>query len=330
MLVRFTSDVSIDDIGRLTERCEELGVKFKFIQETGTSYLVIESAEVSKIDELYHQLRHQPFVDVLIRKDRSEDPLRDLKPVQFMAGNRRIGHGARPVLIAGSPFLESRKQAVELATTLAGLGVNVYKAGPYRPTETLAPKALYERSGSIVKEIIRRAGIPSTGMIEALGPRTALTTLEANILHVPGAFMFETTLREQLAKMGLPVFLERHPDASISLWLEAAGSIVMAGNPDVALVETGRMSGGNREIDMVALAWLVETCPLPVMVYASRAASTKSQVEHIARASLACGASGVLLDVHPTPGMGLLTEGYCVSVEEFEEIVKSLQGLLAH
>ncbi|HDS30863.1 MAG TPA: hypothetical protein ENN67_07475 [Firmicutes bacterium] len=327
MLIRFKSIVSIEEIGRLTERCEELGVKFKFIQETGTSYLVIESAEVSKIDELYHQLKHKPFIDVIIRKEMEDDPLDELMPVQFMAGQRRIGHGARPVIIAGSPFLENRKQAVELATELAGLGVNIYKAGPYRPTETLATKELYERSGSIVKEIVRRAGIPSTGMIETLGTKVALTALDADILHVPGEFMFESVLRDQLSKLGKPVFLERHPEASVLLWLEAARSIAVAGNPNVALVETGRISDGNREIDFVALSGLIETCQLPVIVYASRPAKSESQVRRIARASLALGAHGVIIDVHPSPSTGLLTDGYCVSLDEYSDMAKSLQAL---
>ncbi len=329
MLVRFTPEVSLDHIGRLTERLEELGVRYKFIQETGTSYLVLESADRSKIDELYHQLRHMPIVDSLIRRGKEDDPLRELEPVQFMVGSRRIGRGARPVVVAGSPFLESRKQAVELAKELAAIGVNIYKAGPYRPTGTLAPKALYERTGSIVKGIAKHAGIPSTGMVEALGPKVALSALEASILHVPGAFMFETALREQLAGMGLPVFLERHPEASTSLWLEAAGAIVAAGNTDVALVETGQMVEGKRRIDLVVLAELCGTCPLPVMVYASRAAGSTEEVQRIARASIACGAAGVLIDVHPNPAEGLLMEGFCVTADDFGGLFKSLRMLLA-
>ena len=329
MLVRFNSAVSLDDIGRLTERCEKLGVRFKFIQEAVSSYLVIESAEVSKIDELYHQLRHLPYVDSLIRGDRADNPLSRLKPVQFMAGNRRIGHGARPVVVAGSPFLENRKQAVSLATRLASYGANIFKAGPYRPTETLAAKPLYERTGSIVKEIEKRSGIPSTGMVEMHGPRTALSALEASILQLPGAFMFEAVIRDQLAKIGLPVFLERHPDASTSLWLEAAGTIVENGNPDVALVETGRRVGEGREIDLVKLAKLIDTCPLPVLVYASRVSDSTDEVNRISRAAIACGAAGVLIDVHPDPPAGLLTEGYCMTVEEFEETGKTLQSLMA-
>lgn len=328
MLVRFTSQVSIADIERLTKRCETVGVQFKLIQEMGTSYLAIESADRAKIDELYYQLRQLPIVEALVRTGTVDDPLAALEPVKFKCGSKRVGKDSSPTLFAGSPYLESQEQAVELAGELAAIGVSVYKAGPYRVTETLSPKALYERTAGIVRDISSNAGIPSTGMIEVLGPKTALALLQACALHVPGRFLFESNLRDQLASLNLPVLLERHPQASTELWLESAGTIAAAGNPNVALVETGVQGRSGVEIDLVNLARLVETCPLPVIVYSSRAACSAEEVRRISRGALGSGVAGIMIDVHPNPLEGLLTEGYCLSLEEFRDLFQSLRPLL--
>ncbi len=328
MLVRFKPSVNLKDVGKLTERCDSIGVRYKYIQELSTSYLVVESNEQAKLEELYHQFRHMPFVASVSYSRDPEDPLTKLEPVSFRLGSRWVGRGSRPVLIAGSPYLESQKHSLLLATELANIGVNIYKAGPYRPMETLPPKALYERTGTIVQDISKKSGIPSTGMVEALGPKVSLMQLQPCAYHVPGEFLFETNLKEQLGQLGVPVLLERHPDASTELWLKAATEIVTGGNRNVALVETGRMVGDRREIDIVEVARLVDTCPLPVMVYPSRAAETAEAVGRIARASLAAGVSGILLDVHPNPLEGLLTDGYCLSLEVFREMFQSLKLLM--
>ena len=328
MLIRFTQKVNLSDVGRLTKRCEALNVQYKYIQELSTSYLVVESAEHLKLEELYHQFRHLDFVEHVSYPVDPDDPLHRLNPVKIKFGNRWIGTGSRPVVIAGSPYLESQKDAVSLASNLATIGVNIYKAGPYRPTDTLAPKALYERTGAIVDEISRKSGILSTGMVEKLGPKNALSSMSPCAYHVPGQFMLNTGLLEQLAGLGEPILLERHEGASDKIWLEAASMIIGSGNESVALIETGRRSGDSLEIDLVGFAKLIETCPLPILVYPSRVAESAGQVRSIARAALASGASGVILDVHPNPLEGLLTDGFCLSVAEFEDIFASLKPLI--
>lgn len=328
MLIRFTKEVSLDDVGKITERCEELGVRYKYIQELSTSYLVVESADRAKLTELFHQFRHMDFVGTISFPKDPDDPLDNLKPVKIKCGNRWIGRDSRPVIIAGSPYLESQKNAVDLANKLSSIGANIYKAGPYRPTETLSPKSLYERASAIITDVSRKSGIPSTGMIEALGPKTALSLLKSCALHVPGHFMFDVGLLDQLAKIGEPVLLERHPDASTELWLDAARMIVGEGNPSLALVEAGKNVGDKLELDLVLIAELIDTSPLPLLVYPSKVAKTADEVRRISRASLACGASGVILDVHPDPFRGLLSDGFCLSVKEFEVVYQSLKPLI--
>src|SRR3989337_497790 len=100
MLVKFTTKVNLDDITRFTTRCEQLGVHYKFIQERSVSYLVIESAERSKIEELYHQFRHIDAVDHIIVDDHPDDPLLGIERVKIKVGNRWIAHDHRPVIIA--------------------------------------------------------------------------------------------------------------------------------------------------------------------------------------------------------------------------------------
>jgi len=328
MLIRFTPQLSLAEISRITARCEAVGVQYKLIQEMGTSYLAIESPDQAKIDELYFQLKHLPVVEAIIKTGEPKDPLLEMEPIVFRCATKRIGKGASPVLIAGSPYLESRNQAVTLASELAAIGVHLYKAGPYRPSELLPPKELYSHTGGIVKEIISQSGIPSTGMIETPAPRNAISLLQASALHIPGKFLFDSNLRESVAKIGLPIFLERHPHASTQLWLDAARAIIALGNTNVALVEVGKATNGDLEIDLITCAKLTESCPLPLIIYPSLASRSPEQVKKIARAALALGASGVMIDVHLNPLEGLLTDGYCLSLEQFRDLYQSLRPLL--
>lgn len=328
MLIRFTPDARLEDISQITQRLERMETRFKFIQETGASYLIIESKEQSKLDELYHQFRHLNIVDRIIRRDSYTDALAGLDRVEVRIGKRRVGRRAPKVVMAGSPYLESQVNAVDNALDLADMGIHIYKAGPYRPTNTLPPKGLYARTGSIIKEIKSKAGLPSSGYIEILAPTVAFNELTADALHLPGKFMFDTKLHEQLAKLGLPILLERHPEAPTPLWLKAAASIIENGNEKIVLVETGCKENGKVEIDLVGLVDLIENCPLPVMVYASRASKSKTEVGLISQASLAAGASGVIIDVHPDTFEGLLSEGFCLSVDEFRDILQSLRPYL--
>jgi len=327
MLIRFRKDVSLNDVTFFTERCDELGVKYKYIQELSRSYLVVESAEHSKLEELYHQFRHVPVVELLSFPQDPDDPLSKIDPVKLKAGNRWIGRGNRPVIIAGSPYLESQRHSVDLASALSIIGVNIYKGGAYRPTETLSPKDLYERTGAIIDDIKRKSGLPSSGTIEVLGPKSALSQLKPDMYYIPGEFLFDTNLKEQLAKIGTPLLLERHPDATTELWLQAAGDIVAEGFHEVALVETGRRDSDHLMVDIAEIARLVETHPLPILVHASRVAKTEDELISVARASLAAGCAGVIIDVHPDPLKGLLTSGYCLSLDQFRQAWDSLKSL---
>jgi len=327
MLIRFTPKVNLEDVGTVTARCDAVNVQYKYIQEMSTSWLVVESLDRPKIEELNHQLRHLDFVESIYLPDDPGDPFDKIDEVKIKCGNRWLSKNSRPVIFAGSPYLESQKHSVDFSATLSGLGVHVFKAGPYRPTETLDVKSLYERAGSIVHAVWGRSKIPSTLMIEALGPRTALSSLKPCAFHVPGKFMFDTGLMDQMAKLMMPVLLERHPDASTSLWLDMAREIVATGNFSVALLETGRNIAGDMQIDFAELTHLIDTCPLPIIVYASRIATSASQVGMLARASLAAGAAGIMLDVHPNPLEGLLSDGFCLSLRELEEMTDSLIDL---
>ncbi len=329
MLIRFKPNVSLGDINIFTERCEKLGVQYKFIQELSTSWLVVESAEGSKLEELYHQFRHIKVVERITRPSDPDDPLRDLPPVKLKAANRWIGRGNRPVVVAGSPYLESQKHSVSLANELSGIGANVYLGGCYRPTETLDPKALYARTGTIISDVERKSGIPSTGTVEVPGPRNAINQLQPCAYIVPGQHIFNTELLVSLAKIGTPILLERHVDASTELWLEAASVVISEGYHEVGLIETGRIIEGRGSLDLAELARLIENCPLPIMVHASRMAESFENVRSLACGALAAGASGAVINVHPDQLEGLLTEGYCVSVEQFRDIYESMKQLLA-
>ena len=118
------------------------------------------------------------------------------------------------------------------------------------------------------------------------------------------------------------------PQASTELWLDCAGTVVAGGNPNVMLVEAGRKTDGHFEIDLVGVRVSSKPARFRVIVVSVESGTIRRGSRRISRGALGAGAAGIMIDVHPNPLEGFLTDGYCLSLKEFEEIFKSLRPLL--
>ena len=216
-------------------------------------------------------------------------------------GTLTIG-ASRPILIAGPCSVEPTY--VEQAAALADTGVDALRAGVFKPrTHPDSFQGMGLQALPLLAEARRRTGLPLIS--EVMCPDEA----EAIGDHVDGfqvgaRNMQNYRLLEALGDLGRPVILKRGLSATIDEWVAASEYLRRRGNDDVVLCERGIRTFETRTrntLDISAVVVARELTDLPVIVDPSHAAGRREWVPALARAAVAVGADGLLVEAHPTP-----------------------------
>lgn len=248
-------------------------------------------------------------------------------------------------LVAGPPALESGEQAVEAARLAAAAGASVLRGATYRshhvplspPASSLSGPSL---SGSslpgmdepglrTLAEIGRATGLPV--LVEVVDPADVeVVASYADILQVGPVDMHNRPLLDHIARCGRPVLLKRGIQATIEEWLLAAEYIAERGNLDIVLCEAGVRTFDPvtaRALDVGAVPLIQQLSHLPVVVDPSAAADRRDLVVPLARAAIAVGADGLLVDVHPDPENALVDGRRSVAGAELRELASAVRQL---
>ena len=216
-------------------------------------------------------------------------------------GTLSIG-ASRPVLIAGPCSVEPTY--VEQAVALADTGVDALRAGVFKPrTHPDSFQGMGLEALPLLAEARRRTGLPLIS--EVMSPAEA----EAIGDHVDGfqvgaRNMQNYRLLEALGDLGRPVILKRGLSATIDEWVAASEYLRRRGNDDVVLCERGIRTFETRTrntLDISAVVVARELTDLPVIIDPSHAAGRREWVPALARAAVAVGADGLLVEAHPSP-----------------------------
>ncbi len=239
--------------------------------------------------------------DVLARP--SPHPLVDAAPAVVDVGGVRFG-GPRPVLIAGPCAVEDRDQVQEAAAIVARAGAQVLRGGAFKPrTSPYAFRGL----GLPGLKLLRAAADAQWLKVvtEVLAAADVAAVAEhADILQVGSRTMQAFDLLRAVGRARKPVLLKRGMAATVEEWLLSAEHLLDAGAPAVILCERGIRTfeqPTRNTLDLGAVAWLLAHRRLPVVVDPSHAAGRRDLVIPLARAALAVGAHGVMVEVHPDP-----------------------------
>lgn len=235
----------------------------------------------------------------------SRHPLVDGHGARVSVGTLTIGEDAPPVVMAGPCSVESPEQIHGLAARLAAMGVRVLRGGAYKPRTSpydfqgVGPEAL----GWLV-EAARAHGLLvvtealSEASLDAVAP-------VADIVQIGSRSMHMASLLRAAGAAGRPVLLKRGMAATVDEWLSAGEYCLAAGAPGVIFCERG-IRGFDEStrnlLDLAAVALLAHVHKLPVVVDPSHALGRRDLIPPLARAALAAGAHGLLIEVHPEPG----------------------------
>ena len=240
--------------------------------------------------------------------------------------------GEKAVVMAGPCSVESREQVTETAIAVKAAGAAVLRGGAYKPRTSP-----YDFQGLGVEGLmlLREAG-DHTGMpvvTEVMSEEDVeIVADHADMLQVGARNMQNFALLRKIAKTRRPILLKRGPSATVKEWLAAAEYILHGGNESLVLCERGIKSFDNslrNTLDLAAVALVKEMTQLPVIVDPSHATGKRSIIGKCARAALAVGADGVIVEVHPRPDEALSDGAQSLTFVGFTEMMSDLTAPLA-
>jgi len=250
-------------------------------------------------------------------------------------GNQKIG-GPDIVVIAGPCAVENYEQTLDIARHVRAAGAAMLRGGAFKPLtfpyRTEKVFELRERGLEILSLTRKECGLPVVTEITDI--RMIEKVCEcADMLQIGARNMQNFVLLEEVAKAARPVLLKRHFGASLRDWLGAAEYLLYHGNPNVVLCERGVVAPHTHQatsrfiVDLQVVPAAQEVTHLPIIVDASHATFRRQYVAPVARAAIAVGADGIMVDVHPTPEEAAVDPLQALSYDAFTELMNELRGI---
>ena len=242
-------------------------------------------------------------------------------------GTTTIGPNTLTVM-AGPCAIESREQLMETAYAVKKAGATFFRGGAYKPrTSPYSFQGLEVEGLKYMKEAREATGL------NVICEVTSLHAIEAavqyvDMLQIGARNMQNFELLKEAGKSGLPVLLKRGLSATIDEWLNAAEYIISEGNPNIVLCERGIRTfetATRNTLDISAVPVLKTKTHLPVIVDPSHATGVRAYVEPLAKAAVAVGADGLMIEVHPNPACALSDGPQSLTFDQFDKLMSDLK-----
>ncbi|HEY9806041.1 MAG TPA: 3-deoxy-7-phosphoheptulonate synthase [Candidatus Obscuribacterales bacterium] len=241
--------------------------------------------------------------------------------------------GGKELLIVGGPCtVENLAQMEAVASRLLTAPIQALRGGVYKPrTSPYAFQGMGSEGLEILTTVRQRYHLPVITEVMAISQIEEIAA-HADMLQIGSRNMQNYDLLKALGQAGKPILLKRGLSATIEEFVLAAEYILAHGNPNVVLCERGIRSFDTytrNVLDLGAVAALRQITHLPVIVDPSHAAGKRELVADLARAAIACGADGLIIECHPEPEQSVSDARQALSLEDMAELVASLQPIAA-
>ena len=256
----------------------------------------------------------------------------DLRPdrtVVDLGDGARIGDGSLAI-IAGPCSIENAKQAFAVAEIVKKSGVKFFRGGAFKPrTSPYSFSGLGKDALKILAEIRERFGLKI--VTEALDEANVeLVEKYADMLQVGARNMQNFTLLRRVGRSKLPVLLKRGMAATLEEWLLAAEYVMAEGNYRIVLCERGVRTFAQHTrntLDLAAVPAVRRISHLPIIVDAAHGTGRSYMVTPLARAGVAVGADGLMVEVHCRPDEALSDGAQSLTLDEYEQMVREVQSI---
>lgn len=337
VMKRNATDVQVD---RVVEWIESVGYRAHLSR--GTEKTIIGAVGDARGREQIKSVGHLPGVESVVpilkpyklasREFREQDTVVRVGPLG-------IGDGTFTVM-AGPCAVETEEQLMECAYVAKKAGAHILRGGAFKPrTSPYSFQGLEEAGLKLLKKVRERTGLPV--VTEVVNPADVdLVEAYADILQIGARNVQNFALLKRVGQARKPVLLKRGMMTTIEELLMSAEYILSEGNPDVILCERGIRTfetATRNTLDLSAVVVLKQLSHLPVIVDPSHAAGHWKYVAPLARAAVAVGADGIIVEVHPEPekavsdGMqSLKPEKFYQLMEDIGVLEKAMRQMRAH
>lgn len=245
-------------------------------------------------------------------------------------GKTKVGQDF--VIIAGPCSVESEEQTLETARAVKDAGADMLRGGAFKPrTSPYAFQGLGLKGLKILEKAREETGLPI--VTEVTDTRDVSWVCEyADVLQVGARNMQNFSLLKEVGKANKPVLLKRGMYSTIEEWLNCAEYILNEGNPDVILCERGIRSFETytrNTLDLSAVPAVKELTHLPIITDPTHGTGRLSLIPPMSFASVACGADGIMVEVHRNPPEALSDKDQALTPPQFADMAKKVRSLRA-
>lgn len=330
MIVILKNDADAQKVDILAQWLETQNVEIhKSVGEYTTVWGLV--GDTSKIDtdlieglEIVEGVRRisEPYKQAN-RKFHPDDTVIDL-------GNSiKIG-GGNFQFFAGPCSVESEEQIIEIAKAVKAAGANILRGGAFKPRTS--PYAFQGMRADGLKLLLQAKKITGMPIVSEIMDASHIDLFEGvDIIQVGARNMQNFELLKQLGKLDKPIFLKRGLSATVEELLMSAEYIMSGGNEKVILCERGIRTfetATRNTLDLSAVAILKEKTHLPVVVDPSHASGIARLVEPMSYAAAACGADGLMIEVHNNPQKALCDGPQALTPDKFARVTQGVQKII--
>ncbi|MET0621902.1 MAG: 3-deoxy-7-phosphoheptulonate synthase [Pyrinomonadaceae bacterium] len=255
----------------------------------------------------------------------------DLRPDKSIVkvGDAQIG-GEELAIIAGPCAVESREQVFAVAEAVRRSGARFFRGGAFKPrTSPYAFQGLGEEGLKLLAEVREAFGLKV--VTEAVDEASAdLVDRYADVFQVGARNMQNFSLLKRAGRSRLPVLLKRGLSATVDEWLLAAEYVMAEGNYNVVLCERGVRTftqHTRNTLDLAAVPAVQRISHLPVVIDPSHGTGKNHMVTPLARAGVAVGADGLIIEVHNQPELALSDGAQSLTLEQYEQLVHEVRAI---
>jgi 3-deoxy-7-phosphoheptulonate synthase len=329
MIVVMQEGAKEEQIQNVIDRLVQMG--FDVHRSTGAAHTVLGAVGGAPVDhrdiELLEGVREVVKISASYKL-----ASRAFKPggtvVKAGPPGNQIEIGARNVvMMAGPCTVESNEQVSTIAAIMRECGIRVLRGGAFKPrTSPYSFQGMGEEGLKILRNAADKNGL--IVISEVMNQTQIPMFLEyVDILQVGARNMQNFDLLKELGKVRRPVLLKRGPSATIEEWLLSAEYLMSGGNHDVMLCERGIRTFENytrNTLDISAIPVVKKLSHLPILVDPSHGTGRRDKVAPMARAAVAAGADGLLIEVHHAPETALCDGAQSLYPAQFRELMSQL------
>jgi 3-deoxy-7-phosphoheptulonate synthase len=317
-------DCSEEEMTGLLKRLEEVGL-------SGHTIVGVERTVVGVVGQVYPELADEletmPGVDDIVPISKPYKlASREFKPADttIRVGDVVIG-GGQTVVMAGPCAVESEEQLMATARAVKAAGGHILRGGAFKPRSSpYTFRGLEEKGLQILAAAREETGLPI--VTEVMTTRDVeLVARYADILQIGARNIQNFFLLEEVGRAGKPVLLKRGFACEVQDWLLSAEYIISQGNREVILCERGIRTfetATRNTMDLSAIPLVKRLSHLPVISDPSHGTGKWYLVEPMAMASIAAGADGLLLEVHPNPDHALSDGAQSLTFQNFRQLME--------